>query len=83
MPLWGTRAGLEELPVTTRLDAAVSASLMVKLIAAVNEPCAVVWLGMFEISGGELTEDLTVRRKVAMDESEPSLTVRVIVAVPN
>ena len=36
---------------------------------------------MFEISGGELTEDLTVRRKVAMDESEPSLTLTVIVAV--
>src|ERR1044071_975071 len=83
MPLWGTRAGLEEVPLTVRLEAGVSASPMVKLIGPVDAPCTMVLFGMSDMTGGELPDDLTVRTNVVLDASEPSLTLTVTVAVPN
>ena len=83
MPLWGTKAGLEEVPLTVRLEAGVSASPTVKPIGPVDVPCTMVLFGMSDMTGGELPEGLTVNTNVVLDASEPSLTLTVTVAVPN
>src|SRR5439155_465059 len=75
--------GLEEVPLTVRLEAGVSASPMVKPIGPVDVPCTMVLFGMSDMTGGELPDDLTVRTNVVLDASEPSLTLTVTVAVPN
>ena len=51
---FGTKLVLEELRVTLKFPAGVSASLTVKLMA-MDEPCLTDWLGMSEIVGGVLT----------------------------
>src|SRR5207247_5223271 len=63
--------------------AGVYASPMVKLIGPVDVSSAVVWSGMSEMTGGELLAGVTVRTKLSLAVSEPSLTVAVIVAEPN
>src|SRR5436190_797089 len=51
---FGTRAGLEEVPVTIRLVAAVSASPTVKGRGPVDEFWLMVWLAMSEMVGAVL-----------------------------
>ena len=77
----GTRVVFDEVRVTVRLPAAVSASPMVKAIAPVLESSLIVRFEMLEIVGAEFTA-LTVTTNVSLAVSEPSLTVTVIVAEP-
>ena len=79
---FGTSPGFEDVPLTTRLEAGLSASPTVKLIGPVEVSSAVVWSGMSEITGGELFTGLTVRWNEVLPVSEPSLTLTVTVAVP-
>src|SRR5437588_166769 len=83
MLLTGTSVGLDDVALSTRLLAAVSASPMVKLSGPVDVSSAVVWSAMFDIVGGELLAGVTVSRKVSLAVDEPSFTVTVIVAEPN
>ena len=78
-----TRAGLEEEPLSRRLSALVSKSPMVKGIGPVEEFCMIAWSAMLDMRGGELVAARTVKRNVVLDESEPSLTLTVIVEVPD
>ena len=85
MPETGTRVGLPELPETVRLDAAVSGSLMLNGIAAVDVLAAITRLVMTEIVGDWLTL-LTVTvnaRETMLLLAPPSLTVTVMVAEPD
>src|SRR6266511_3277723 len=76
-----TNVGLDELPLTVRLPAAVSTSPTVKLIAPVWVSSLIVWLARFEIVGASFTA-LTVSPKLVFVLDCPSLTVSVIVAEP-
>ena len=78
---FGTNVGLDELPLTVKLPAAVSTSLTAKPIASVAVFTEILWLGMLEIVGASFTA-LTVSRKLVLLLNEPSLTETVIVAVP-
>src|SRR5436190_1993898 len=83
MLLTGTSVGLDDEALRTRLEAGVSTSPTVKLIGPVEVSWLVVWSGMSEMTGGELLVGVTVRTKLSLAVSEPSLTVAVIVAEPN
>ena len=83
MLLLGTSVGLEDEPLSTRLLADVSASAITNPIAAVDVSSAVVWSGISEMLGGELAAEFTVSTKVSFAVKEPSLTITVIVAVPD
>ncbi len=79
----GTRAVFDELPLTTRSAAAVSMSPTVNANAPVVPSSAIVWSAMSLIVGRSFCE-VTVSRNVST--AEPlfaSVTVTVIVAVPN
>src|SRR5213594_1906785 len=78
---FGTSVGLDELPLTVKLPAAVSTSPTVKPSAGVVVFIGILWLGRLEIVGASFTA-LTVSRKLVLVLSEPSLTSTVIVAVP-
>src|SRR3954453_19749678 len=78
----GTRPGFDERAGTVRVPAAVSTSPTVKAIAAVAVSSRVVWSVMLEIVGGSLTA-VTLRTNTLSAVAAPSLTVRVIVALPN
>ncbi len=71
-----------EAPVSVRLAAAVSTSPTVKPIAPVAAFWRMAWSTMFEIVGTSFTA-VTVSRNVSLAVSVPSLTVTVIVAVPD
>jgi len=73
---------LDELPLTVKLVSAVSTSPTVKLIGPTAVPTTVDWSGMFDIVGASLTA-LTVTTKLVLALDCPSLTVTVIVAVPD
>ena len=77
----GTSVGFEELAVTVRPPAGVSASPTVKPSAAVAVSSVVVCSATSEIVGGSFTA-VTVSTKVSVAVAVPSLTVSVIVAVP-
>ena len=77
----GTRVVFDELRVTVRLPAAVSASPMVKVIAPVLESSSIVRFVMSLMVGAVFTA-LTVRAKLEVAVRAPSLTVTVIVAEP-
>src|SRR5262249_47213323 len=81
MPAFGTSVVFDELPLTVRLAAGVSASPTVNAIAPVAVPPIVDWLAIAEIVGGVLVA-LTVSRNPVLVESTPSPTVTVIVAEP-
>ena len=85
IPAVCTRVALSELPESVRLEAEVSASLMVNGMAAVAESAAISRLVMLEMVGGWLTWlTVTVKvRETTLLLVPPSLTVTVIVAVPN
>ena len=82
MPLSGTSAGLEEVPLTIRLDAGLSASPTVKLIGPVEVSWLIVLSGIFEIAGASFT-GVTVNTNVSLLLRAPSLTVTVMVALPD
>ena len=67
--------------VTVSRLAALSASPTVKARPAVEPSSLMVWFAMFVMVGASLTA-LTVTVNVSVAVREPSLTVRVIVAVP-
>src|SRR5438128_7195490 len=60
-------AGLDELPVTTRLVGADSASFTVNATPATGVSSSVVWAVMLEMVGGSFT-GLTVNRKLVRSE---------------
>ncbi len=79
----GTSAGFDDAPVTPRLPAAVSASPTVNPIALVAVSSVVLRLARSDSVGGALGGAVTVNRNVSLAENCPSLTVSVIVAVPD
>ena len=82
MLAFGTNDGLDELPLNARLLNAVSTSPTVKPIGPVVPPEKIVWFAILEIVGGSFSE-VTVRVKLPLTVNAPSLTVTVIVAVPD
>jgi len=74
----GTRSVLEEVALTTRLAAGVSASPTVKASSAVGMFLVVAWSVIFEMVG----RLLTVRVKLVEVVAVPSETLMVMVAVP-
>ena len=78
----GTSAGLDEVAVTTRLAAAVSRSPTVKAIAPVDVSSFVIRSAISAIVGPSFTA-VTVSRNGSLAVSAPSLTVSVMVAVPD
>ncbi len=78
----GTRVVFDEAAVTVRLLVAVCASPTVKARAAVEVFALIVVAAMVEIVGA-VFDAFTVRTKLELALSEPSETVRVIVAVPD
>ena len=77
-----TNPALVEVPLTTRADRGVSKSPIVKATVT-GVPSVVVWLGMLEIVGASFT-GLTVKRNVVEAVAPfPSVTVTVMLAVPN
>ena len=79
---FGTRVVFADEPLTVRLAAAVSTSPTVKLSGPVEASWLMDWLVTSEMVGASFTE-LTVSRNAALAVSEPSLTVTVMVLVPN
>src|SRR5262245_65770048 len=77
----GTSVGLDELPLTVRLAAAVSRSPMVKASGPAGAPTGVDWLAMLDTVGASLTA-VTVSEKLVAAVNWPSLTVSVMVAAP-
>jgi len=67
---FGIRAGLDELPITAKLPAAVSASPTVKLRAPVELSSLMFRSAIVEIVGAELEEEGT--EYVTWDEGELS-----------
>ena len=82
MPLFGTRVGLEDALERVRFVTAVSRSPITKGIRAVAVFAAMTWSGMLEMVGGVLPMALTTRVKLVLVLALPSLTVRVMVAMP-
>src|SRR5262245_5909037 len=78
----GTSVVLDELPLTVRLAAGVSASPMVKVRGATATAADVVWFAMVLTGGGSFTA-VTVSWKLEEAVAWPSLTVRVMVATPD
>ena len=78
----GTSVGLDDVALSTRLDRAVSTSPTVKLIGPVEVFWLIVRSGILEIVGGSFT-GVTVRTKLSLAVASPSLTVTVIVALPD
>ena len=78
----GTSVGLDDVALSTRLDRAVSTSPTVKLIGPVEVFWLMVRSGILEIVGGSFT-GVTVRTKLSLAVASPSLTVTVIVALPD
>ena len=72
----------DDVAVTRRSLADDSRSPIAKLSNDVLELRLVVWSKISLIDGASLTE-LTVTKNVSLDVVVPSLTVSVIVAVPN
>src|SRR5439155_14351045 len=79
---FGTSPGLEEVPLTVRLEAGLSASPTVKLIGPVEVSWLIVLSGIFEIVGASFT-GVTVNTNVSLLLRAPSLTVTVMVALPD
>jgi hypothetical protein len=79
---FGTSVVLDELPLSVRLPGAVSTSPTVKAMLPVEVSSFVVWSEMSEIVGASFTA-FTVSWKVSVAIACPSLTVTVIVAVPD
>ena len=79
---FGTRLVFDELPVTTKPYVGVSGSLKVMLNGPMARPINVVWFGITAIIGGAFPLP-TVRTKLSLAELTPSLTVIVIVVVPD
>src|SRR5688572_12217354 len=77
----GTRPVLLDVAVTVKLVARVSTSLTVNGIATLDVSSLVDWLPMSEITGGSFT-GVTVSTNVSLAGKAPSLTVTVMVAVP-
>src|ERR1051325_230158 len=81
---FGTNVVAEELPETVKLPAAVSASPIVNGSAAVAWFCATVWAATVEMVGAVLgAGGCTVKVKTDVVAFVPSLTLRVICAVPD
>src|SRR5882762_9682928 len=79
----GSRAGLEEVAVTTRLLAGVSTSFTMNAIVAETVSSGMVWPGMGEMVGGSFT-GVTVRTKLVLTEPKlVSVTEIVMVALPD
>src|SRR5262245_2605508 len=72
---------LEEALLKVSLLNGVSMSAIVNRRGPVESPGLRIWFGMLVIVGGSFTA-LTVRTKLVLVLSDPSLTVRVIIAVP-
>jgi hypothetical protein len=79
---FGTSVGFDELPLAVKLPAAVSPSPIVKPMAPVPLSSLIVWSAMFEIVGAVFPA-LTVSTNVSPAVNPPSLTVTVMVAVPD
>ena len=79
---FGTNVGLDEEPLTTRLAAVVSTSPIARPIGPVDVPWLMVLSARFEIVGASFTA-FTVSKNVSLALNNPSLTVTVIVAVPD
>src|SRR5262245_61646200 len=82
MLLFGTSVVFDELPVTVRLPAAVSGSPTVNASAPVGVSSLTVWFATAEMVGGSFTAPTVTVNAVAV-EVVPSLTVNVMVAVPD
>src|SRR5262245_65733427 len=78
----GTIVVFDAVPDSVRLPAGVSTSSIVTGIGAVGVASFVAWLAIGAIVGGSLTE-LTVSKNDVDVGVVPSLTVTVIVVVPN
>src|SRR5881227_764618 len=76
-----TSVGLDEVAERSKLSTGVSPSPIVKAITGDGVSSRMDWSGMLERLGGSLTA-ATVRRKVWLLLATPSLTVRVMLAVP-
>ena len=74
--------GLEEAAVTTKLDAAVPALLTVKASGPTKLSSFIDWSAMLEMPG-RLLAAVTVNTKLVFALAVPSLTLKVIVAVPD
>src|SRR5438046_2558154 len=84
MLAFGTRVGLEEVAVRTRLVAALSTSPTTTGMGPIGVCAEVVWLAIGEMTGGSFT-GLTVTVKVRLMTLLllcPSLTVTVMRAIP-
>ena len=77
----GMTAVLAELPLKVMPEAIVSASDTVNAMGPVLVFCVMVWFAMEEMTGGEFVT-ITVRTNDLTAESEPSLTVTVMVVDP-
>src|SRR5713101_7867904 len=82
MPALATSPRLDELPASVRFAAEVCASPIVKASGGVAPFSFSPWSAIVEMTGKPLTA-LTVNKKLALLAPAPSLTVRVIVALPN
>src|SRR5690242_14780216 len=82
MLLFGTRAELPEVAVTTRLLVALSMSPTAKLIGPRVESSLIFFPLRLEMKGGSLT-GVTLRTKVSDAVREPSEAVTVMVAEPD
>src|SRR6266550_1598229 len=79
----GTKPGLDERPLTSKLPAGVSTSPMENGMAAVGVSSSVDWLERLEMVGGSFT-GLTVRTNDPLaDAPSGSATVMMIVVVPD
>ena len=77
----GTNAALVEVVVIPRRDEEVSKSETVNGTGLKGFPTATFLLPITEMTGGSFT-GLTVRMKLLLAASDPSLAVMVMVAVP-
>ena len=82
MPALETSPRLDELPASVRFAAGVCVSPIVKAIGGVTPFSFNPWSAIGEMTGKEWTA-LTVNKKLALLAAAPSLTVMVIVALPN
>jgi hypothetical protein len=78
---FGTNVVSLDVPLTVKLEAAVSKSPTVNEMAEVAVSSFVDWAAMSLIVGASLTA-VTVNTNVSVAVNVPSLTVTVIVAVP-
>jgi hypothetical protein len=71
---FGTSVEFDELPLTVKLAAAVSASPTVKAIAPVVVSSLIVWDGMFEIVGAVLGERIAALKATICMTQGPGLS---------